>query len=74
MGEQILDAMVNVVGTKDNGLRIRPSLYVLRKTSMPAALIELAYITNASNAEKLRNDQYLFARSIYIGLLNYFGF
>ena len=74
MGEQILDAMVNVVGTKNNGLRIRPSLYVLRKTSMPAALIELAYITNESNAEKLKNDQYLFARSIYIGLLNYFGF
>ena len=41
---------------------------------MPAILVELGYLTNLSDAEKLKNDQYLFAFAIYIGILNYFGF
>jgi len=49
-------------------------LYVLRKTDMPAILVELAYLSNASDAEKLRSDQYLFAQGIYNGILRYFGF
>ena len=74
MAERILNAIVSEVGTKNNGVRVRPSLYVLRKTNMPAVLIELAYITNAGDAEKLKNNQYQFAEAIYSGLLSYFGF
>lgn len=74
MGEHVLNAVVAQVGTKDNGVRVRPSLYVLRKTNMPAILVELAYITNSSDAEKLRNNQYQFALGIYNGILSYFGF
>lgn len=70
----ILDAIVTLVGTRDNGVRENPSLYVLRRTAMPAVLVELAYISNTSDAVKLRNDQYEFAYAIYIGLLRYFGF
>ena len=73
-GEHILNAIVNQLGTKNNGVRVRPSLYVLRKTNMPAVLVELAYITNSSDAEKLRNNQYQFALAIYSGILSYFGF
>ncbi len=73
-GEHILNAIVNQLGTKNNGVRVRPSLYVLRKTNMPAVLVELAYITNSSDAEKLRNNQYQFASAIYSGILSYFGF
>ena len=73
LAEYILDAMVTLVGTRDNGVRTNPSLYVLRRTSMPAVLVELAYITNVADAEKLRYDQYNFAYSIYIGLLRYLG-
>lgn len=74
MAEKVLNAITSDVGTKNNGVRVRPSLYVLRKTNMPAILAELAYITNASDAEKLKNNQYQFAESIYSGLLSYFGF
>ncbi len=74
LGEHILNAIVRDVGTKNNGVRVRPSLYVLRNTHMPAVLVELAYLTNASDAEKLRNNQYQFAQAIYSGLLSYFGF
>lgn len=74
LGEHILNSIVEQLGTKNNGVRVRPSLYVLRNTNMPAALVELAYITNASDAEKLRNNQRQFAQAIYSGLLRYFGF
>ncbi len=74
LAERVLNAIVSEVGTKNNGVRVRPSLYVLRRTNMPAILIELAYITNANDAEKLRNNQYQFAEAIYSGLLSYFGF
>lgn len=74
LGEHILESIVDRMKTKDNGVRVRPSLYVLRNADMPAVLIELAYITNANDAEKLKNSQYQFAYSIYEGLLSYFGF
>lgn len=41
---------------------------------MPAILVELAYLTNVGDAEKLKNNQYDFAYGIYAGLLSYFGF
>lgn len=74
LGEHILTSIVSLVETKNNGLRIRPSLYVLKNTNMPSVLIELAYITNEQDVEKLRNDQFQFAQGIYEGLLSYFGF
>ncbi len=73
LAQDILNAIVARLGTKDNGVRVNPSLYVLRRTRMPAVLIELAYITNPQDAQKLENDQYSFAYAIYQGLLNYFG-
>lgn len=74
LAEDVLENMVEAVGTKDNEVRINPSLYVLRRTQMPAILVELGYITNAADAEKLRNNQPEFARGIYNGILEYFDF
>ena len=73
LAQHILNAVVNIVGTKDNGVRANPSLYVLRRTNMPAVLVELAYLTNAGDAEKLETMQPEFARGIYEGMLSYFG-
>ncbi len=73
LAQHILDAIVNIVGTKDNGVRVNSSLYVLRRTNMPAVLVELAYLTNEADAEKLETMQPEFARGIYEGLLSYFG-
>ena len=71
LARDVLDAIVERVGTKDNGVRENPSLYVLRRTSMPAILVELAYVSNAEDAQKLIDDQYDFAYAIYEGILNY---
>ena len=74
LSQHVLNGIVARMGTKDNGVRLNPSLYVLRRTSMPAILVELAYLSNASDAQKLRDDPYGFAQGIYNGLLSYFGF
>lgn len=73
LAESVLNEIVRRVGTKNNLVRTNPSLYVLRKTTMPAILVELAYITNEGDVEKLVTDQYQFAYGIYVGLLNYLG-
>ena len=41
---------------------------------MPAVLVELGYLTNPGDAERLANDQVAFAYAIYMGILNYFGY
>ncbi|WP_087065645.1 N-acetylmuramoyl-L-alanine amidase family protein [Intestinibacillus massiliensis] len=74
LAEHVLDGIVQRVGTRDNGVRLNPGLYVLRRTRMPAILVELAYLTNAGDAQKLRDDPYGFAQGIYNGLLSYFDF
>ena len=74
LAQHILNAIVERVGTRDNGVRTNPSLYVLRRTTMPAVLVELGYLSNSSDAQKLRDDQRGFAWGIYNGLLSYFGF
>ncbi len=74
LAQHILNGVVAETGTRDNGVRVNPSLYVLRRTAMPAVLVELGYLTNPADAMKLRDDQRGFAQGIYDGLLSYFGF
>lgn len=73
LAEQIVAEIVRRVGTKNNGVRANPTLYVLRRTTMPAVLVELGYITNYEDAYLLSSQQYQFAYGIYVGLLNYLG-
>jgi N-acetylmuramoyl-L-alanine amidase len=74
LAQPVLDSIVSELGTKDNGVRPNPSLYVLQKTMMPAILVELAYITNVEDAVKLRDKQQEFALAIYHGILKFFGY
>lgn len=71
LATDVLENIVKEVGTKNNGVRINPSLFVLRRTKMPAILVELGYITNTKDAILLKNMQYEFAYGIYLGLLEY---
>lgn len=71
MAQDILQEIADTLQLKNRGVKVDPDYYVLRKTTMPALLIELAFITNPSDAQKLENDQKLFAQAIYDGLVEY---
>ena len=53
LAKAIQAAVVSALGTTDRGVKVRPGLYVLRKTSMPALLIELAFVSNAAEEQLL---------------------
>ena len=74
LGEKIMNGIIQTVGTKNNGIRLNPSLYVLRRTNMPSFLLEMGYLSNWSDAQKLRDNPYGFAYGIYLGIMRYFGF
>ena len=73
LGEDILTALSRTTGLKNRGMKVRPGLYVLRKTQMPAVLLELGFITNSGDAALMNNSPELFARGIYQGIVNYTG-
>lgn len=73
LAQHILNGLTEWTGVRDNGVRVNPSLYVLRKTAMPAVLVELGYLTNEADARKLAENPRGFAWGIYTGLLSYFG-
>ena len=73
LASQILAGLHASTGLPNRGIWIRPGLYVLRRTRMPAVLVEMGYLTNAYDARLLSRDPEAFAQGIYNGLLTYFG-
>lgn len=73
LGEAILTNMTALTGLRNRGMAVRTGLYVLRKTAMPAVLIELGFITNSRDAFLMRDEPELFAEGIYRGILEYTG-
>lgn len=73
MGFRILEGLHNATGLPNRGVFVRPSLYVLRATSMPAVLVELGFLTNQRDVYLLTTDPQSFARGVYNGILSYYG-
>lgn len=67
----IQSQIVNSLGTVDRGVKERPDLCVLRNTSMPAVLVETAFISNEEDAYKLQLRQYAFASAIARGITDF---
>ena len=74
LAEDIVEQLSLVTGLRNRGVIERPGLYVLKKTRMPAVLVEMGFITNKEDAELMVNSPWLFARGIYRGTLKYYGF
>ncbi len=73
LGEDIVKNISETTGLRNRGMKVRPGLYVLRRTAMPAVLVELGFITNPGDAALMNNDPGLFARGIYNGIVEYLG-
>lgn len=72
LAEDILIELTAVTGLRNRGIVERPGLYVLRRTQMPAVLVEMGFISNPSDAELMANSPNLFALGIYRGILDYY--
>lgn len=66
--ECIQKAITEKLGTKDRGIKERKDLAVLKKTSMPAILVETAFIDNEHDANLLLKKQDDFAEAIFEGI------
>ena len=73
LAADLLQGLERETGLFNRGVIARPGLYVLRRTAMPAVLLELGFITNARDARLMSESPELFARGIYQGLLQYTG-
>ena len=73
LGEDILFWLNRITGLRNRGIVERPGLYVLRKTRMPAVLVEMGFISNSGDASLMHNSPELFAEGIYNGILQYTG-
>ncbi len=74
IGEDLVEELTDLTGLRNRGVIARPGLYVLRRTSMPAVLMEIGFISNPEDAEKMRDNPGLFAEGLYRGLNEYYGF
>ncbi len=73
LAQNILEQLNFATGLPNRGVFARPSLYVLRKTAMPALLLEMGFITNPVDANLMASNPQLFAQGIANGFLAYFG-
>lgn len=71
LGEDILYWLNRTTGLRNRGMAVRTNLYVLRKTAMPAVLVELGFITNPDDARLMSTRPDLFADGIYRGILEF---
>ncbi len=67
----IQDQLIDTLGTVDRGLKERPNLGVLKHTSMPAVLVEIAFIDNDSDHEILVTRKVDIARAIARGITDF---
>lgn len=72
LADSIHRSILQTVNVGDRGVR-RARFFVLRKTSMPAALVETGYVTGTQDAPRLGTSAYQrqMAEGIARGILNY---
>ncbi len=73
LGEDLLYWLNRTTGLRNRGTKVRSGLYVLRRTAMPAVLVELGFITNYNDAMLMSQRPDLFADGLYQGILEYTG-
>lgn len=70
---ELQKALIEQTGAKSRGAKDGSSYLVLNKTKTVAALAELGFLSNESDLEKIKDDDYLeiLAKGLYNGINNY---
>lgn len=68
LATSIAESISSRLSLVNRGVKERSSLVVLKRTQMPAVLIETAFISNHRDAELLANNQEDFAYAIFRGM------
>ncbi|HJV16125.1 MAG TPA: cell wall-binding repeat-containing protein [Bacillales bacterium] len=73
LAQSIQSQLVNYMGTVNRGVK-EDDFRVIKATTMPSVLVEVAFISNAVDNFKLNDPTYQenAAQAIYIGTLNYY--
>ncbi|KFF55302.1 N-acetylmuramoyl-L-alanine amidase [Bacillus subtilis] len=73
LAEQIQPKLATNLGTRDRGVKTA-AFYVIKYSKMPSVLVETAFITNASDASKLKQAVYKdkAAQAIHDGTVSYY--
>ncbi len=71
LARSVLEQLRLSTGLRSRGVVTRPGLYVLRRTAMPAILVEMGFITNPEDASLMVNSPELFAQGIADGIIDY---
>ena len=58
LAQNLSNSVSEYAGTYERGLINRTNLYVLNRTTMPAALVEVGYMTNSSDLSKLKSETF----------------
>lgn len=71
LAEICLEEITKAIGSKNNGLTHGNSIYIIRNNEVPAALIEVGFLTNQEELDKLNSLDYqkLVAQGIYKAIL-----
>ena len=74
MAKLLQTHIIDATGALDRGLKTA-AFAVLRQTTMPAALVEMAFISNATEEQRLRSAEYqrTVAGAIAGAITEYFG-
>ena len=69
--ELCLSKLTAALGTKDSGMANRQDLHIVRRATMPVALVETAYLSNKKDLEILKDDEMLkaAANAVYEAVL-----
>ena len=72
-GSNLLQALAASTNLQNRGMKLNPNFRVLKNTTMPAALLEMGFISNAADAAVLSAHPEWFAEGIYNGILSHFA-
>lgn len=75
LAQSVVDAVSDELGSVNRGV-MTANFVVLRRTDMPAVLVELGYLSNPTEALNLNSPawQRAVARAIFDGIVNYTGY